>query len=149
MPPTDELVFHGLNRVEAGRLKEELEQFRGNVALGGNEIRDVHQEMSHLSAKAWRWLMPFYLRFCLTPEAEYNHMETEFLIYNLNPDLKFQRDTLQRLSLFTEVQVRCLIHFLEWCLTKQYWKEYCPDNINRAIEFLRLKANNIGMPVPP
>ncbi len=93
--------------------------------------------------------MPFYLRFCLTPEAEYNHMETEFLIYNLNPDLKFQRDTLQRLSLFTEVQVRCLIHFLEWCLTKQYWKEYCPDNINRAIEFLRLKANNIGMPVPP
>jgi hypothetical protein len=40
----------------------------------------MHQEMTCLSARGWSWALPHYLPFCLTPEAEYNRMETEFLI---------------------------------------------------------------------
>jgi hypothetical protein len=141
MPPGNELPIKTLDSFEATHLVQELEQFRGK-AINGTAIRLVHQEMSHLSAKAWRWLLPHYLRFCLTPEAEHNRMETEFLIYNLGPDLPFQRDTLRRLSLLTAVQVECLVHFLEWCLKSEYWKEYCPDNIAKAIGFLGANLAN-------
>jgi len=136
MPKGKELPFQALDGLEAEHLVNDLEQFRGKP-FEGAAIRLVHQEMSHLSAKAWRWILPHYLRFCLTPEAEYNRMETEFLIYSLGPDLPFQRDTLQRLSLLTAVQIECLVHFLEWCLDNKYWRDYCPNNITKAIDFLR------------
>ncbi len=96
-----------------------------------------YRQMSQLSAKAWRWILPHYLKFCLTPEAEYNRMETEFLIYSLGPTLEFQKETLERLSNLNKAQIDCLIHFLEWCLSQQHWKEYCPEDIERAINFLR------------
>jgi hypothetical protein len=85
-------------------------------------------------------LMPHYLRFCLTSEAAYNRIETEFLIYSiysLGPELRFQSDTLKRLSLFTASQLACLTHFLDWCRNKEYWRDYCPGNIDAALAFLR------------
>jgi hypothetical protein len=134
MPPIAELIARDCTDCEY--LAEELERYKGRD-INGDAIRLVHQELSHLSAEGWRWILPHYLRFCLTAEAEYNRMETEFLIYNLGPDLEFQTDTTQRLSLLTTDQISCLIDFLAWCQNQEYWKEYCPDNINKAIGFLR------------
>jgi len=134
MPTASELFVRGRTDIEY--VAEELERYRSKP-IDGDAIRLVHQELSNLSAKAWRWILPHYLRFCLTAEAEYNRMETEFLIYNLAPELQFQTDTSQRLSLLTAMQVACLIDFLGWCFDQEYWKEYCPQNINRAISFLQ------------
>jgi hypothetical protein len=136
MPAAHEIPFKTLDSTEAAYLTAELDQFRGKL-LDGDAIRLIHQELSHLSAKAWQWLLPHYLRFCLTPEAAYSRMETEFLIYNLGPDLPFQRDTLQRLSLLTTAQIQCLIDFLYWCLNTEPWREHFPNDIQKAIGFLQ------------
>ena len=136
MPLDSELSFHNDGCLECDDLRKDIEEYRGKD-ITGEVIRLVHQEMSLLSAKTWRWLLPYYLKFCLTPEAEHNRMETEFLIYSLAPDLKFQMETLQRLSLLNDRQINCLIHFLEWCSIHEYWKEYCPDDINKALNFVK------------
>jgi hypothetical protein len=135
MPAGSDLPFHKNGCFECNWLREELETYRGKE-ITGETIRLIHQELSSLSAKAWRWILPHYLKFCLTPEAEYNTMETEFLIYNLGPDLKYQRETLQRLSNLNKAQIACLKHFLEWCSDHPYWKEYCPEEINKARNFV-------------
>ena len=141
LPLRAEIAFHPRGCAQCADLVEDLEPYRGkdvDVSL----IRSVYQEMPHLSAKAWRWLLPNYLRFCLTDEAVYSRMETEFLIYNLGPDLRFQVETTQRLSGLSFDQVSCLVEFLEWCLDHEYWSEYCPEDITKAIGFL--KTSNRG-----
>lgn len=143
MPSTSDFLFHQTDCFECEGLKEDVEHYRGKE-ITGHVIRSFHQEMSHLSAKAWKWILPHYLRFCLTPEAAYNRTETEFLIYSLSPELQFQRDTSQRLSGLNQVQVDCLIHFLDWCLSQQYWKDYCPHEIANAINFLRTIKAKLG-----
>jgi hypothetical protein len=136
MPLGFELPFHGSDCIECYDLRNDLEEYRGKE-ITGDAIRLVHQEMSHLSAKAWVWILPHYLRFCLTPEAEHNRMEAQFLIYNLRPRAEFEMDTLQRLSLLDEKEINCLVHFLEWCSNHQYWKEFHSDDLNKAKNFLR------------
>ena len=136
MPDASDLTFHQMDCYQCEYLKNDIEEYRGKE-ITGQVIRFFHQEMSLLSAKAWQWILPHYLRFCLTLGAEYNRMEIEFLIYSLSPQLQFQKDTLQRLSGFNQTQIDCLIHFLDWCLGQQYWKDYCPDEINGAMNFLR------------
>jgi hypothetical protein len=74
----------------------------------------------------------------LTPEGQYSRTETEFLIYNFRPELRFQGDTARRLAFLTARQVTCLIDFLEWCLSQQYWEEFFADDIAQAIGFLRV-----------
>ncbi len=135
IPHKSELMFHKDSCFECDDLLEDIEQYR-NKEITGNAIRLIHQEMSKLSAKAWQWVLPHYLRFCLTSEAQYNQMETEFLIYSLAPTWDYQAATLQRLSLLDASQIKCLIHFFEWCLIQEYWQEYCPEDLNRAIQFL-------------
>ena len=129
-----DLLFYEKDFFECHDLLADIEQDRGKE-ITGNAIRVIHQEMSHLSAKTWEWVLPHYPRFCFTAEAEYNRMETEFLIYSLAPSLEFQAETWQRLSLLNINQINCLIHFLEWCSNHQCWKEYCPDGIDRGINF--------------
>lgn len=135
MPPETELIFHKDSCHECVHLRADLEQYRDKM-ITGETIRLVHQEIYHLSSKALSWILPHYLRFCFTAEAEYNRMETEFLIYSLAPTLQFQRETLERLSTINKAQVDCLIFFLEWCLAQTYWKEYCPQELESAINFL-------------
>ena len=134
MPSSADLIAPGFSQYNY--LAEELERYRGKE-ISGDAIRIIHQDLSHLSASAWHWILPHYLRFCLTAEAEYNRMETEFLIYNLGPDLRFQADVVKRLSQLTNSQISCLIDFLGWCLSQEYWREYCPDSIARGIGFLQ------------
>jgi hypothetical protein len=144
MPPRSELLFHRDCR-ECADLLEDLDSLRGSK-IDGDAIRLLHQELSHLSPAAWRWILPHYLEFCLTPEARYNQMETEFLIYNLGPDLKFQADTAQRLSLLSDNQITCLIHFLEWLLRDEHWNEIYSVHLNKAISFLHVLSADRSKP---
>ncbi|MFZ2725174.1 MAG: DUF6714 family protein [Methylococcaceae bacterium] len=135
MPNGNDLVFHKNGCFECNGLQNDIEDYR-NKEITGEVIRLVHQELSSLSAKGWRWILPYYLRFCLTSDAEYNRMETEFLIYNLRPSLEFQQDTVTRLSILNKDHINCLIHFLMWCEGQQYWRDYCLEDIKMAKSFL-------------
>ena len=142
MPSKDELMFHAENCEECRYLRNDIEKYR-EKKITGEFIRLVHQELSLLSVKTWGWLLPYYLRFCLTPEAEQNQMEIEYLIYNLSPKEEFTKDTILRLSFLSDIQVLCLIHFLEWLLGDDYWGDYFKKDISAALAFLR-NTNNPG-----
>lgn len=133
MPPAARLVVAG--SIGGQFLIDELEMYR-DKQIDGHAIRLVHQELPHLTAEGIQWVLPHYLRFCLTPEAQYNREETEYLVYHLGPSLKFQGDTAGRLSLLSSAQVRCLIDFLQWCGSDDYWREYCPEDLKRVEAFL-------------
>ena len=135
MPAKSRLCFHSLGCFHCDYLAKELEQCRGKP-VNGSVIRLLHQEMSCLSAKGWAWALPHYLPFCLTPEAEYNQMETEFLIYNLAPGGKFEAETRDRLSSLSGQQLTCLVHFLDWLKNHPKWSTYCPSEIDQAHEFV-------------
>jgi hypothetical protein len=142
MPSHHDLTFHKKDCWSCEYVAEYLEKNRGK-AVDGNIIRYLHQEMSNLSAKSWLWILPHYLPFCLTPEAEHNKMETEFLIYNLGPDQKFVADTIERLSLLNESQINCLVHFLEYCYESPHWKQFAFSNhIPKSLNFLRSNFRN-------
>ena len=140
MPERSRLLFKGMQGVgDSELLVQDLEELRGKP-IDGAVIRSVHQELSFLSAETWRWLLPHYLRYCLTDEARYNRFETQFLIYNLGPSLEFQRDTQKKLALLTKSQLACLIHFLKWCMEDGDWKDLFEENIARAISFIETVA---------
>jgi hypothetical protein len=135
MPRADELMHHREGCPVCKDLAGDLEALRGR-AIDGDAIRQLHQEMSHLSAKAWQWVLPYYLRYCLTPEAEYNSFETEFLVYGLSPLKEFEADTANRLALISSDQINVLRSFLMYLMTIEYWKSYCPTELQRGILFL-------------
>jgi len=123
-------------------LRKDLEVYSDRL-LPSEAIRYIYGEISCLSAKGWRWVLPSYLHHCLTADSTTDHDQaTEFLIYNLGPDLKYQKETMQRLSLLNEKQINCLIHFLEWCAQHAYWSTYCPENINKGLAFMRTLGRN-------
>ena len=136
MPANSEIAFHSSGCQQCNYLAEDLEYYRLQP-INGDVIRLVHQEMSCLSAKAYLWITPHYLTFCLDSEAEYDMMETQFLIYNLSPNEEFKEDTLKRLSCFNRKQIDCLTHFMEWLKEHPHWSEYCPNEINKALLFLQ------------
>lgn len=134
-PSDAQLTFHETGCHECDYLVQDLSQFKDKT-LPNNGIREIHQEMSCLSAKAWRWALPSYLNYCLSEDGAYSQMETEFLIYNLSPSEEFSEDAKVRLSALNKEQVQCLVNFLEWCKVHDYWREYCPDEIKSGIIFL-------------
>ena len=129
------LSFHKDDCSQCGYLREDLDKYKGKE-LPPEGIREIHQEMSCLSAQGWRWALPSYLLYCLTEEASYNQMETEFLIYNLAPELKYQLETKKRLSALNRDQLLCLVHFLEWCQRHEHWGQYCSKKIASGFSFL-------------
>jgi hypothetical protein len=136
MPAQRDLRFHSDGCVQCRYLSEYLDERRGDV-IDGPVIRYMHQEMPCLSAKGWAWALPHYLPYCLTPEAEYNKMETEFLIYNFGCADKYKDNMRTQLSCLTMRQLRCLILFVEYLSVHPRWSEYCPEDIARALVFLR------------
>ena len=96
----------------------------------------VHQELYHLSPVGWTWILPHYLRYCLTPEAIYNRFETEFLIYNFAPSPEFEKDAVARLSGLSPAQVRCLYSFFSWLLSDTDWQCSYAQELVSAKAFL-------------
>jgi hypothetical protein len=137
MPPEVELTVHPDGCRDCDDVREGIAYYRGKE-ISGKAIRIVQRYMSIMSAKATQWILPHYLRFCFSAEAEYNRTETEYLIYSLGPGqgIEVLEEKLQRLSMLNADQVTCLIHFLEWCLIDEYWSQYCPEDIGAGINFL-------------
>lgn len=130
-----EISFHKDDCTQCRYLRDDLAEFTGRE-LSPEGIRCIHHEMSCLSSAGWRWALPSYLRYSITQEAVYHQTETEFLIYNLRPELKYQVETLKRLSALNSMQIKCLIHFLEWCQEHEHWGNYCSEDIPPGIAFL-------------
>ncbi len=139
-PKGTEISFHKDDCFKCKYLRKDLLPYK-DQELPIEAIRCLHQEMSCLSASGWRWALPSYLGYCLTKEAEASGMETEFLIYNLGPAPEYQAEARDRLSALNQDQINCLLNFLFWCKEHEHWSTYCPEEIQRAIEFiLTLKA---------
>lgn len=136
------LSFHKVGCASCEYLRKGLEIYTDRF-LSPEAIRYMHGEMSCLSAKGWRWVLPSYLHHCLTADSTTDgDQTTEFLIYNLGPALKYQKETMQRLSLLNREHIDCLIHFLEWCAQHAYWSTYCPEDINKGLAFMRTLRHN-------
>jgi len=137
-PKGKELSFHPYSCWKCNDLREELEPFC-EQQLPVEAIRSIHQELSRLSAKGWRWILPSFLRYAVSKEAAQSQMEIEFLIYELGPDKEFQEEVLERLSMMSQNQIDCLILFLQWCQLPEQsqWSTYCPKEIKKALNFLK------------
>ncbi|MDF1780862.1 MAG: hypothetical protein P1U67_06155 [Alcanivoracaceae bacterium] len=140
MPPVQkpvgiDICFHKDGCFECEALRREIQKF-GGKELPTEGIREIHQDMSSLSAKGWRWALPSYLEFSLSEDASVRNTETEFLIYNLAPAPEHQAETKERLSELNREQIVCLLHFLEWCLNHEHWGQYCQEDIKAGIAFL-------------
>ena len=134
-PKGIDISFHKDDCYECSYLRNDLKKYK-NKSLPKEAITCIYNDMSSLSANGWRWVMPSYLKYSVLSEASYANTETEFLFYNLGPEEKYKKETIERLSSFNKNQIYCLIHFLEYCLNNKHWLEYCGNDINRAIDFL-------------
>ncbi len=138
MPSHSELALVSPRYIEADEICNSMEEFRGK-SIETEAIRTIHSYLPILSSKGMRWILPWYLRFCLTDEGQkYSRKETWSLIDTLHPDERFLKYRLGQLSLLNRDQLLCLIHFLEWCLLDEFWFDSEPEHIQAGIEFLKL-----------
>ena len=135
------LLHHKVGCFNCEMVRRDLETY-SKPELPKEALRYLHNEMGCLSAKGWRWVLPSYLRYCVGVNDTYDGLETEYLIYTLGPDLKYQKETFEHLSELTGPQIDCLIHFLGWCSAHPHWSDYCPKDIQRAIAFMQTYRHN-------
>jgi hypothetical protein len=133
-PARGEIAFHKNGCDQCNYLREYLDQYQGDT-LPNEAIRYLHDEWSCLSAAATRWVLPSYLTRCLTQDL-YDPLETEFLIYALGPEPKYELETTQRLSKLSHQQIGVLQNFLTWCREHAHWSTYCPDEVARATAYI-------------
>jgi hypothetical protein len=135
MPSAPELRFHRDGCPQCQYLSAYLDE-RRDQPVDVEMIRYMHQELGCLSARGWAWMLPHFLPHCLTPDAVYTQMETEFLLYNLAPSAEHEEETKVHLSALDADQMRCLLHFVQWMQAHPVWSDYCPAEIARALVFV-------------
>ena len=137
-PKGKDISFHKDDCYQCNYVRRDLEKFQ-DKEIPSEGIEIIYDEMSALSSKGWRWVMPSFLRYCIikcelhfnnSTDFLLNNAEIEFLIYSLSPDEKYEKETDERLSEFTNIQLWCLVHFLEWCDKNKYISEYHNDDID-------------------
>lgn len=116
-------------------LREDLESYTDGD-LPDHIIRYLHGELSCLSNAGLQWVLRAYLRRCVTQDAYFDPIETEYLIYTLSPAEEFREETRGRFAGFSEAQLLCLSHFLDWCREHPHWSAYCPEEIATGTEFV-------------
>ena len=131
-----EISFHKVGCGHCTYLRKDMEKYTGSQ-LPEEAIRWIADEMSCLSAKGWRWVLPSYLKWCVGVDDTCDGRPTEFLIYNLAPKLEHRKGTTQRMSELNGEQIGCLLHFVEWCASHEYWSDYCSEEISLAHDYLR------------
>jgi Family of unknown function (DUF6714) len=131
-----DISFHKDDCAHCFYLRKDLAEYKGKT-LPNEGIRVIHDEMSSLSTKGWRWALPSFLKYSINVTDHSDDRETEFLIYNLSPSQEYEKETTERLSELNESQITCLIHFLEWCQDHPFWSDYCEEDISRGIKFLK------------
>jgi hypothetical protein len=150
MPPVDkpssiDISFHKDDCGHCVDLRKDLEKFKDQT-IPEEAIKEIYMDMSSLSAKGWRWVMPSYLKHIISTsekhfdsDIEYlcHHSEAEFLIYNLAPNQEYEKEQEGRLSEFSEEQLYCLINFLEWCGQCSYFREFLDEEISNGKIFIK------------
>lgn len=121
--------------IESSEIDEEIEEFRG-FPFTAATIRAIYRYLPVLSVEAMHWLLPHYLRFCLSDEGRrYSRKEAASLLYFFAPGPEFVEDTMMIISSFTNEQRLCLIHYLDWCVNDNYWGDML-DCINKGLRLL-------------
>jgi hypothetical protein len=134
-PNSLDIPFHRSGCNQCNCLVEDLEPYK-DKEVSVNGIREAYIEMSCLSPKAWRWLLPSYLRQCVFFIHESTDF-TEYLIYNLSPGQAHEHDASERLSELNQDQLNCILSFLNWCQGPEHWaSKYCSEDISKAIVFI-------------
>jgi hypothetical protein len=134
-PPPELIGFHPTGCGHCDLLREDLEKYP-EPTLPDEAIRYLHNDWSCLSPQATRWVLPSYLRRCITMDT-YDSLEVEFLICSLSPEAEYESETRQRLNGLSANQTTVLLHFLEWCAEHPEWSSYCEGDIGRAIVFVQ------------
>jgi hypothetical protein len=143
MPPRENIIFRCTNDGYFDGLLADIEQYRERV-ITIDLIRILHQELSNLSSEALLWILPYYLEYCLSPEAEYSQMEVEYLIYALSPAPEYRSQVLEKLSAFNGPQIECLVEFVVWCQCHEFWRDYFPNELSQAKDLLGSLARQCG-----
>ena len=124
--------------------KKYLDQYQEDE-LPSEVIESIYNDLVYLSSSGWRWVMPYYLKQCLkkatqsyNSSSEYlaNNSETEFLIYNLYPSEEFEDHKTKWFKDFSEQQLLCFVHFLEWCGQYPHLKSFWSKDIPKGIELI-------------
>lgn len=89
MPENELLTIHNDDCFECSMLRDEIEAYRRRE-VDVNLIRLIHMELSNFSYEAICWVLPYYLRYAITSDAEYSTKEVEFLIFFLSPSKDFE-----------------------------------------------------------
>lgn len=134
MPAHENLPFHKSNCRACGYFANDVEEYRGRE-VSSEFVRSIHQELPCASALATLWILPIYLRYCLT-EGQYSSTEVDYFIDGLRPEEKFKADTLERLSLLNSEQLKCIKEVLEWTLEFRMPRDGCVTDIEQAIDFV-------------
>lgn len=99
-------------------------------------IRYMHKNLYQLSPLGFLWLLPHYLKYCLSNEWCYAEELVYFLVYHLSPSPQFENDAYIRFSELNAVQIQCLISFLNWCNeTESYYDS--EEDTHKAFTFLK------------
>jgi hypothetical protein len=138
MPPPEAIRYHPTGCWQCDELAAYLEDHRNNRAGGFTLIDTVWQEMSCLSAQATRWILPHYLRYCLTPEAQEEEMKLENFVFQFSLGKNAEKETPGQFSLLTGEQIRVLIDFLNCLRTSDdWWVETFTEDLDAGIAFLQ------------
>ncbi len=136
MPPSWSLISNlATQRAGGAELLHELEEYRGRP-IDSELLRSIHQDLHSLSAEGWSWILPHYLRFCMSEAGLDSRAELEFLIYKLDPQPDFHQETVTNLRLLTKRQIKCLIDIVRWCMRDEWFSEYFPEDLQGAMRFL-------------
>lgn len=101
-PVGSALSFHQTGCMQCEFLRGDLEKYNEPL-LPDEAVRWLRGELTLLSAEGLRWVLPSYLRRCITQDPECDAMETEFLIYTLGPDPEHEADSVNSRVLLTSL----------------------------------------------
>jgi hypothetical protein len=99
-------------------------------------LRSIYDQVEHLSAAGWRWVLPSYLTHCLNLAGNQVELDSEFLTFNLGASMHGLAESVGRLTAFSPLQTECLVQFLEWCSQQEDWADYCGEDIDSALAAL-------------
>lgn len=125
------------NRYDCQYVTDALDAYN-EMELPPQALRYLHSDLFCLSPIGFRWVLPSYLRYCVSDTAILYRdelLETEFLIYHLSHDSQYQAEVMQQLAIMNSQQIDCLISFVGWCKEGD-WGEYYSDHLAKAHAFL-------------
>ena len=134
-PAGEGALLHGGDCAQCNALHDSLRGVDAPI-LPLAALRGIYDQVEHLSAAGWRWVLPSYLAHCLRLARSQTELETEFLTFNLGASMHGLAESVGRLTAFTSEQKKCLVLFLEWCGQHEDWADYCGEDIDSALAAL-------------